>query len=226
MVAMLTALVGVALATPYRAPSNAAHMPPPRSGQSVRRVVVKLAEDQGLSFIAGTLSGPPDDLHAVLADAEPLFSRPRAALLSDRVRASPRAKLADLSLYLHLPTQRPQQLITALLDDPRIEAAYLAPAPVPPPFDIPPETPSFVADQLYLGPGPSGFGFDIQDRWEQADGTGLMVADVEYGFDPEHEALHTIEVSEFGHAAGLYLAHGNGVLGCWPPLTWATASPA
>lgn len=217
MVAMLTALVGVALAAPFRAPSTALHLPPPTNALHRQRVVIKLAEDQGLAFVAGTLSGPPDELHEALTDAEPLFSRPRAALLADRASATPRAKLADLSLYLQIDTLDPEQLIAELRRDPRIEAAYLAPEPVPPPFDIPPETPSFVADQHYLGPGPYGFGFDIRDRWEQADGTGLMVADVEYGFDPEHEAFNSLDVLELGYDAGLYQAHGNGVLGMLAP---------
>ena len=168
MVAMLTALVGVALAAPFRAPSTALHLPPPTNALHRQRVVIKLAEDQGLAFVAGTLSGPPDELHEALTDAEPLFSRPRAALLADRASAT-LAKLADLSLYLQIDTLDPEQLIAELRRDSRIEAAYLAPEPVPPPFDIPPETPSFVADQHYLGPGPFGFGFDIRDRWEQAE---------------------------------------------------------
>jgi len=217
MVAMLTALVGVALAAPYRAPTDASHLPRPEANLQQQRIVVKLAEDQGLSFIAGQLSGPADALHDRLAGAKPLFSRPRAALLADQVAASPHAKLADLSLYVQLETDQAVQLIEDLLNDARVESAYLAPEPVPPPFDIPPETPSFVADQHYLGPGPAGFGFDIQDRWAHADGIGLMVADVEYGFDPEHEAFNELDVLELGHEAGLYLAHGNGVLGMLAP---------
>ena len=218
MVAMLTTLVGVALATPYRTPSMAEHMPQPEDGLEPQRVVVKLAEDQGLSFVAGRLSGPPDDLHARIVDAEPLFSRTRAALLADRSRASPKAKLADLSLYLQIETTTPAQLIANLKQDPRIEAAYLAPEPAPPPFDIPPETPSFTTEQHYLGPGPTGFGFDIQERWPHADGAGIMVANVEYGFDPDHEMFNDLDVMELGHASGLYLAHGNGVMGMLAPM--------
>lgn len=215
--AMLSLFMGVALAAPYRAPSAATHLPSPVDTLQTQRVVVKLAEDRGLSFIAGELSGPRDALHASLIGAEPLFSRSRAALQADRASASPRAKLADLSLYLHIETTTPARLIGDLMADERVEVAYLAPEPVTPPFDIPPETPSFAADQHYLGPGPSGFGFDIQGRWTQADGTGIMVADVEYGFDSEHEAFNDIEVLELGHEAGLYLAHGNGVLGMLAP---------
>ena len=82
MVALLTTLMGLALATPYRAPSMAAHLPRPEDGSEPQRVVIKLAEQQGLSFVAGRLSGPPDDLHARIADAAPLFSRARAALFN------------------------------------------------------------------------------------------------------------------------------------------------
>ena len=44
-----------------------------------------------------------------------------------------------------------------------------------------------------------------------------MVADVEYGFDPEHEAFNSLDVLELGYDAGLYQAHGNGVLGMLAP---------
>jgi hypothetical protein len=217
MVAMLTAFLGAALAAPYRSPPASLRAPEPSGDQQSHTLVVKLAENQGLSFIAGKLSGPEDALHRKLEGAEPLFSRSRASLLSDRASASPMAKLADLSLYLRVDTTTPTQLFEDLHGDPRIEHVYLAPDPVPPPFDVPPETPSFLEDQHHLGPGPQGFGFDIQQRWPQAEGLGIMVADLEYGFDPEHEMLNEIDVLELGHASGLYLAHGNGVLGILAP---------
>ena len=167
--------------------------------------------------MAGRLSGPPDDLHARIVDAEPLFfALARPCWLTGL--ASPKAKLADLSLYLQVETTTPAQLIANLRQDPRVEAAYLAPEPAPPPFDIPPETPSFTTEQHYLGPGPTGFGFDIQERWLHADGAGIMVANVEYGFDPDHEMFNDLDVMELGHASGLYLAHGNGVMGMLAPL--------
>ena len=215
--ALLIALITAAVAAPFRAP-RAAHgrAVVPQSEQDLT-LVVKLAEDRGLVPTADTILGADATLLRLLRGAEPLFTRPRAALLRDLATADVNAKLADLSLYLQLQTSDAPALSAALLAHPLIEDVYRASDPVAPPFDIPPETPSFVPDQAYLGPGPRGLGFDIQERWSGALGLGVVVADVEYGFDLEHEVLNEVDVTELGHAADLYLAHGNGVLGMMAP---------
>ena len=75
----------------------------------------------------------------------------------------------------------------ALLNEPRIETFYLAPKP-PPPHGHPARNTRFSADQYYVEPGPSGFGFDaISDGL--AHPVSTTIADIEYGFDPTHEEL-------------------------------------
>jgi serine protease len=215
MVAFLSSglLLAAALAAPHRAPSIRpmtlldAH--PERSSV----VVVKLAEGQGLVFEAGQLNGPMSPLHRLLADAVPLFQRSRAALQADRTRSDPDAVLADLSLYLRIEADDAHSRLPSLRADPRVEMAYLAPAPVPPPIDIAPTTPLFEEEQTYKMAGPDGMGFDIADRWPGARGAHVLVSDVEYGFDPEHEALNSIDIPMLGHPSDWYQFHGNGVLG-------------
>lgn len=57
--------------------------------------------------------------------------------------------------------------------------------PVKPPFDIPPVTPDYTADQTYFEPNP---GVDINYAWSLgAKGKGVSVADVEYAWTDGHE---------------------------------------
>jgi hypothetical protein len=100
-----------------------------------------------------------------------------------------------------------------LLQDPRIETVYLASEPVVPPGDIAPVTPDFSSEQLFLDASPVGFGFDIAHRWPGADGSNVVIADIEYGFDPTHEEFEDMLISTLGYQSGWYQFHGNGVLG-------------
>lgn len=75
----------------------------------------------------------------------------------------------------------------ALRAIPGIAAVYFEPLEIPPPGDIAPVTESFVARQTYrfergisLTPGAVASG---------ADGTGIRLADIEYGWDAAHEDL-------------------------------------
>jgi serine protease len=103
----------------------------------------------------------------------------------------------------------------ALLDDPRVEQAYLAFLPAPPPFGDTGETdtPDFRALQGWLDPFPgldalAGWG------WPGGDGAGVTVADVEYDWDPLHEDLSGVpDAFAAGLASGYYAFHGTSVLG-------------
>jgi len=181
-------------------------------------LIVKLSEGQGLAFDNGALNtAAGDPIHHLLDGAQPLFSRPPKMLRADHSGIDQRDDIADLSLYLRIESTDAIDKGNALLKDPRVETAYLAAKPVPPPFDIPPQTPSFVDDQAHLGPGPEGMGFDIAARWSGADGLSLVVSDIEYGFDPAHEMFNELEVQQLGFQSGWYQSHGNGVLGIMAP---------
>ena len=101
----------------------------------------------------------------------------------------------------------------ALLQDQRVETAYLAPRPPPPPEDISPRTPDFFGQQFYREPGPEGFGFDVAHQWPGGTGEHIRIADLEYGFDSSHEDLSSREFIELGYPTNWYQFHGNGVLG-------------
>jgi hypothetical protein len=119
----------------------------------------------------------------------------------------------ELARYWLIQTSNAEVLGTLLLADPRVQTAYLAPMPVPPPLDISPETPEFRADQLWLDSLP-GVGLNAAADWPGGDGSGVTVADVEYGWEEDHEDLEAAEgAGAWGSFGGLYEFHGSGVLG-------------
>lgn len=70
--------------------------------------------------------------------------------------------------------------------------------PVPPPGDIMPVTPSYEAQQTYIGPNP---GVNMQFAWDAGlNGSGIRIRDVEYGFNKNHE--------EFNDNAGAFMQPG------------------
>jgi serine protease len=206
-------LVGLAAAMPHRAPAHRALDLAPGPGRVEDVLVIKLAEGQGLSVVDGRIRGAAD-LDALLTGAVPLFTRAPETIRADRRAFDPEGALADLTLYLSLTTADARALGLRLRSDPRIETAYLAFAPVPPPVDLSPTTPDFTDQQTYAGPAPVGFGFDEAGRWPGGDGANVAIADIEYGWDPEHEDLdHLPEDYAWGWASGYYAYHGTAVLG-------------
>lgn len=69
-------------------------------------------------------------------------------------------------------------------------ASLVSTTPEMPPFDIPPVTPNFQANQNYIGPDP---GLNVLHAWNMnLFGQGIKVRDVEYGFNKNHEELHQV----------------------------------
>ncbi|MFN4197524.1 MAG: S8 family peptidase [Flavobacterium sp.] len=69
-------------------------------------------------------------------------------------------------------------------------ASLVSTTPETPPFDIPPVTPNFQANQTYIGPDP---GLNVQHAWNMnLFGQGIRVRDIEYGFNKNHEELHQV----------------------------------
>jgi len=100
-----------------------------------------------------------------------------------------------------------------LRDTPGVEHAFLALAPAPPPADLPPETPDFRDEQLWLDVV-DGLGFTEASRWPGGDGRNVTIADIEYGWDPAHEDLGAApRTVSWGLDSGYYQFHGNSVLG-------------
>lgn len=201
---------GAAFGVPSRGapqkPASVAMAP----GKDPHRLIVKLKEERNLRFDGARANGPQPlvELNVLLAGSEPLFTRSAASL-----RNSKRPGLADLSLYRVLHSVDAIAVGNQLLRLPSVENAYLASTPVPPPADIPPETADFSVEQTYGQPGPEGFGFDVARGWPGGDGANVTIADIEYGFDPDHEDLVEVDVLSIGEDHNWYQFHGNGVLG-------------
>lgn len=168
-------------------------------------LVIKLEER-----FSGQLEGI--GLETWLMGAEPLFStevRRRAAQTHQR-----HPELADLSLYFRLKTDNAEKVGTGLLADPRIETVYLAMAPTPPPFDLRPPTPDFVEAQSYLGPAPDGMGILEARSWPGGFGENITIANIEYGWEQQHEDLGSARgAAIWGWNSGYYAYHGTSVLG-------------
>lgn len=210
---MIIVLTGLAAAFPTRAPAQRTIDLLPGPGRADDVLIVKLAEGQGLRFEEGRIEGA-DDLAARLAGAEPLFGRSPEVLRADRRTHDPEGRLADLTLYLRIATDDAAALGASLRDDLRVETAYLAFLPMPPPDDLPPTTPDFSLEQTYAGPAPVGFGFDMAGTWPGGDGANVAIADIEYSWDPDHEDLdHLQREVGWGWNSGNYAYHGTAVLG-------------
>lgn len=218
MVAILSTLLTMSLSwagTPQRAPGPRPQSLVPTAEVYADTLIVKLAENQQLTWINGQLTGPGDlaSLNRLLLGAIPHINRSPERLRAHRKSVDPQGKLADLSLYLRLQGPDVARRGERLLTDPRVETAYFAHKPAPPPIDIEPTTPDFTGRQTYRDPAPHGFGFDIAHHWPGGDGGNVVIADIEYGFDHTHEDLEDREIFELGHPMDWYPAHGNGVLG-------------
>lgn len=72
---------------------------------------------------------------------------------------------------------------------PRVAYAELVDAkPVQPPYDIPPTTPDYVAQQTYVNANP---GVNMQYAWDMGlNGQGIRIRNVEYEFNKNHEEFH------------------------------------
>jgi serine protease len=211
-------LAGAALAGPVRvAPQRVA--PVWETGRQAERLVVKLAEDQGIVVEAGRVLAAPGgagSLQALLGESRPRFSRSSKALRETSQRVDPDGRLADLTLYLELRGGDLTRRGAALVGDPRVEAAFFALAPVDPPDeDIPPTTPDLSADQTYTADAPAGLGWREVAEWAGGDAGNVALADLEYGWNPTHEDLEGLvpTTHDWGWQSGYYPCHGTLVLG-------------
>lgn len=132
----------------------------------------------------------------------------------DLPRASRARRVASrLPRFVRIEDVNAEVLASTLADDPRVRSVWLAFAPMPPPEDIPPTTADFAPLQTWLD-ALDGVGLTEAARWPGGRGGNVQIADLEYGWDPEHEDLEaTIGASAWGTDTGQYRFHGNSVLG-------------
>ena len=174
-------------------------------GHDPARVVLKFAEGSGVRLRGERFVSPRGvgiaATRAVLREAgvepsaiRPLFPLAESQLEAWREEGQRRAgrELADLNLYyeIELPAGgRAAALCDALNALPVVELAAAAALPAPPPADLPPTTPSFVAEQGYRAAAPAGLGASEAARIPGASGAGISVVDIEYEWVLAHEDL-------------------------------------
>lgn len=149
---------------------------------------------------------------------ERLFLRDEEAIDRDVAAASRRSgkKLADLNGYFEMtvPPGAVEELLAALETLAVVQTAYAAPAPAPPPGDIPPLTPDFEGDQGYLDAAPGGV--DARAAWDRPGGRGegVYLIDIEYDWNDHHEDLEAALGGKLCWTPnGNYVDHGTAVLG-------------
>lgn len=186
-----------------------------RDGRLAHVGIIKLKEGRGL-YLDGVRIKGPEGQESELEALNDLFlgTRIEARFPGHHPPPSPLALgLADLRLYLRFNADDAEERLRRARQNELVESAWLAFAPQPPPSDIPPTTPDFYEQQACFGLAPDGLGLEEAARWPGGDGRHVQIADVEYGWDPEHEDLdNTIGLVTTGFRTDLYLYHGNSVL--------------
>jgi hypothetical protein len=129
----------------------------------------------------------------------PLLYLPESDLQALRERAERRSgrRQPDLGtmLVVDLPDPTPaavERAANALLALDQVEWVSVGVRLVPPPGDLPPETPDLSDRQGYHGPDP---GLDVEAAWELGfRGEGIRLSDCEYGWLTSHEDLVDIGI--------------------------------
>lgn len=115
--------------------------------------------------------------------------------------------------------ERLTEIIAVLEKSPLVKYCYLSTNEVvsPPSITSTTTTPDFSNQQTYRGPNP---GVDMQYAWDLGyNGTGISVADIEYGFNPDHEDFNsnTTKIADnMTIVSGVdpaYVHHGTAVVG-------------
>ncbi len=173
-------------------------------------VIVKFREGSGVRLQGSALTAPVDlaGVHAVLATfpgitVERLFDRPVADLAREkaRVEARTRRQLADLNLYFRLVVPEGTDvaaLVAELNKLEVVEGAYSEPTAAPPPV-----TPDFTAQQGYRLTAPGGIGANLVSAVAGGKGQNIVIADIEYSWNVDHEDLAK------ARAAGAVIANGT-----------------
>lgn len=219
-------LVGAALAGPFRGPLVKPATVEEGPGRDPRVLYVKLREGTTLEGWAGSGGS---GLSAALAGRAGMF---RARRLFADAPAGLAPAGVELAGWIRVEGEGVASLGRALLADRRVETAYLAPLPAPPPGPpwgagpawgagwsagaAPPPagaTPDFRPEQTWLDPLP-GLGFTEAALHDGAPGELVTVADVEYGWESDHEDFAGVPAAAaWGQDRQLYAFHGTSVLG-------------
>jgi hypothetical protein len=193
------------------------------------RLTVKFRDELRVRAVGGRLVSAADaPLDEILAAAgahnasfAPLINLPEGRLARIEQRAAagsgrPQPDLAGM-MAVEAPADQLDALAAALGGRPEVEWVWFAEITPPPPCeDIAPATLLYVDRQDYRGPNP---GVNMLAAWDAGagDGSGVRIADCEYGFI-QHEDLCSI-ITEPGQTVHPTVAsrgwdeHGTAVLG-------------
>ncbi len=165
-------------------------------------------------------AGPPLQVDIGHSDSEiwvklaPGVSRlPGGALLAEPLFAGQHPELSRW-WRVQTPDGAALGIAQAWLGSDWVSHVELAQLPITPPSDLPPTTPSLVAEQTYMGPAPDGFGVEEAALWPGGGGENVALADLEYDWLGSHEDLsHLGDVRTWGLPTERFAYHGTGVLG-------------
>ena len=140
-------------------------------------------------------AGPPLQVDIGHSDSEiwvklaPGVSRlPGGALLAEPLFAGQHPELSRW-WRVQTPDGAALGIAQAWLGSDWVSHVELAQLPITPPSDLPPTTPSLVAEQTYMGPAPDGFGVEEAVLWPGGGGENVALADLEYDWLASHEDL-------------------------------------
>ena len=200
---MLLYLLAAATASPYRPvlekPARVLWNP----ALDAQQVIIKLHDDvDGVPSFDGRVASP------VVPFTHPIRSELEALSIDH--------ELPRVTQYFHMesPNGDGAAVAEAFNEMDWVELAYLASVPLPPPGDLDPETPDFRAEQTWLDAAPGGIGLEGGLGWPGHRGDEVVVANVEYSWDRDHEDLETAgDILAWGVDSGVYKFHGTAVLG-------------
>ena len=184
-------------------PTSAAHLPykkiTPTFGDDTTKLIVAVNQGDGFVYLK--------DKNLPNVETKRLFSRSSKDLYLDFLIYH-----IDLRRYALLEGDAKSLLHIAkhLVTDSKIEHIYYPNTPVPPPIDIDPTTPNFTPEQGFL----DDFGISTAYQWLNGQGEQVQIANIEYGYDNEHEDLLNSPLEyDLGWPSETWTFHGNGTLG-------------
>lgn len=162
------------------------------------QLVVKLAEGRPELVRADRIADPGVLATIGTRPLRPFFAGLDRELAAIRARqlaaATPQHPAAvDLGLYFAVTARDAvdaRALLRALNALDAVELAYPREQATPPPGDLPPLTPDYtVSHQTYRGPAPTGIDADYARTVAGASGVGVMMVEIEWGWNFDHEDI-------------------------------------
>jgi hypothetical protein len=186
-------------------------------------LTVRVRDGRLTDFGTGSLNGAHGLLNEIGANRWTRMVHGVSEELLDEMRQTAQQNLseviADMNLYFFVdvpPGRDAAELIDRFNALESVELAEPVDIPAPPPGMFTAMPPDYMPQQGYLDPAPGGV--DVKYAWEKlhVDGASTPIADVEYGFNANHQDLPVVDVLNGPPTPGLpagFIDHGTAVLG-------------